>query len=100
MIDSSLPNIFAEMLLLFFSTKLSKTIDLVSEVTRINPLGFDTKDNHPFYSYKAKRLLTDAALGMVPASVWTGEYDTTGEFLVVKEDGDVLYTTAMNLRTT
>lgn len=90
LIDSLLPNIMAEMLWLFFSTKLSKTIDLVSEVTKLNPLGFDIKNNHPFYSYKTKRLLTDIALGMVPASVWTGEYDATGGFLVVKEDGDVL----------
>jgi type II restriction enzyme len=27
---------------------------------------------------------------MMPASVWTGELDATGGYLVVKEDGEVL----------
>jgi type II restriction enzyme len=27
---------------------------------------------------------------MMPSSVWTGELDATGGYLVVKEDGDIL----------
>ena len=47
-------------------------------------------NNHPFYTYKIKRFLTDIALGMMPSKVWTGELDATGGYLVVKENGDVL----------
>jgi len=40
--------------------------------------------------YKIKRFLTDVALGMTPSKVWTGIYDATGGYLVVKENGDIL----------
>lgn len=90
LIDSSLPKILSEILHSFFSSGLSKTTDLVEEVSKINPLGFNLETNHPFYSYKIKRFLTDIALGMMPSKVWTGELDATGGYLVVKENGEVL----------
>ena len=43
-----------------------------------------------FYEYKIKRFLTDVALGMMPSKVWTGQYDATGGYLIVKESGDIL----------
>ena len=90
LIDSSLPEILAEIVYLFFTSRYSKTIDLVKEVSRINPLNFNLETNHPFYSYKIKRFLSDIALGMMPSKVWTGVLDATGGYLVVKEDGEVL----------
>lgn len=90
LIDSSLPQILAEIVFLFFHSSHFQTADLVEEISKINPLGFNLETNHPFYSYKMKRLLTDVALGMVPSKVWTGEFDTTGGYLIVKEDGEVL----------
>ena len=90
LIDSALTQILAEIVYLFFKSNCSKTAELVEEISKINPLGFNLETNHPFYSYKMKRLLTDVALGMVPSKVWTGKFDTTGGYLIVKEDGDVL----------
>lgn len=90
LIDSALPKILSEIIYLFFTSTHSKTIDLVSEIAQINPLGYNLESNHPFYLYKIKRFLTDIALGMMPSKVWTGELDATGGYLVVKEDGEVL----------
>lgn len=90
LIDSSLPKILAEIVYQFFTSGYSKTVDLVSEISRLNPLEFNLETNHPFYSYKLKRFLTDIALGMMPSNVWTGELDATGGYLVVKEDGEIL----------
>jgi len=90
LIDSALPKILAEIVYLFFTSSHSKTIDLVDEISKANPLGFNLETNHPFYSYKIKRFLTDIALGMMPSKVWTGELDATGGYLVVKEDGEIL----------
>ncbi len=56
-----------------------------------NPLDFDITNNHNYYSYKIKRLLTDIALGMLPTRVWTGKLDATGGIIIVKEDGDLVY---------
>lgn len=90
LIDSALPKIISEILLLFFTSNHSKTSDLVSEISKVNPLGYNLENNHPFYSYKIKRFLTDIALGMMPSKVWTGELDATGGYLVVKDDGEIL----------
>lgn len=90
LIDSALPKIISEIVLLFFTSTNSKTSDLVTAVTKANPLNFNLENSHPFYSYKIKRFLTDIALGMMPSKVWTGELDATGGYLVIKKDGEIL----------
>ena len=90
LIDSLLPDILSSILLDFFSSGFSHMKELVNNISAKNPLEFDLKQNHEFYSYKIKRFLTDIALGMMPSRVWDGQYDATGGYLIVKEDGDVL----------
>ncbi len=90
LIDSALPKIIAESLLLFFTSTFSTLVELTNQISTKNPLGYNLDSNHPFYSYKIKRFLTDIALGMMPSKVWTGELDATGGYLVVKDNGEVL----------
>lgn len=90
LIDSSLPQIIAETLKIFFTSPYSKCSELINKISDINPLGFDTSNNHPYYIYKFKRFLTDVALGMMPSKVWEGNLDATGGYLIIKDDGDVL----------
>lgn len=90
LIDSLLPEILAEIVFDFYTSRYSKILDLVSEIENKNPLKFDLTNEHQFYSYKIKRFLTDIALGMMPSKVWSGQYDATGGYLIVKEDGAIL----------
>ncbi|MGB7651394.1 MAG: HpaII family restriction endonuclease [Gallionella sp.] len=90
LIDSRLPALLADILQVFYSSSHSTLIDLLDDITQRNPLNFDQSEQHPFYSYKITRFLTDIALGMMPATMWTGELEATGGYLVVKEDGDIL----------
>lgn len=90
LIDSLLPQILGEIVFNFYTSNSSKMVDLVCNIEESNPLKFDVSNEHKFYKYKIKRLLTDIALGMMPSKVWTGEFDATGGYLIVKEDGDVL----------
>ncbi|KAA6330025.1 hypothetical protein EZS27_021229 [termite gut metagenome] len=90
LIDSLLPQIIAEIVKIYYSSDLNTIKDIVAQLEKNNPLGFDMRHSHKFYGYKIKRFLTDVALGMVPATVWTGIYDATGGYLVVKDDGEVL----------
>lgn len=90
LIDSKLPEILSHLVYDFYTGKNSKTVELVEKIVESNPLNFDESDNHRFYEYKLKRFLTDVALGMMPSQVWSGKYDATGGYLVVKENGDVL----------
>lgn len=90
LIDSLLPKILADFIELYFSTTLSSVKELTEKMNELNLLDYDTRFAHKFYEYKIKRLLTDVALGMVPSKVWTGLYDASGGYLVVKENGEVL----------
>jgi hypothetical protein len=90
LIDSMLPNILSEVLLLFFSSNLTSIYDITKKLSELNPINYDTQYEHCFYEYKIKHFLTDIALGMMPSKVWSGVYDATGGYLVVKENGEVL----------
>jgi len=90
LIDSLLPNILSEIVLLFFGSNSSKISELTAIVNNRNPLRYDKQYSHTFYEYKMKRFLTDIAVGMMPGKVWDGQYDATGGYLIVKEDGEVL----------
>ncbi len=90
LIDSSLPKILSELVFNFYSDNKTKIKELVDNIEIQNPLNFDTSNHHQFYTYKIKRFLTDIALGMMPSKVWTGEYDATGGYLVVKGNGEIL----------
>ena len=91
LIDSDLPEILAEMLVLKYSTSgLSLFNETIQLLKKANPLNFDMSQNHPFYEYKLKNFLTDSALGMTPATKWEGKYDATGGIIVVKQDGDIV----------
>ena len=90
LIDSKLPEILSQIVYEFYSSDKSSIVDLVAKTTAKNPLDFDISNEHQFYEYKIKRFLTDVALGMMPSVVWTGQYDATGGYLIVKGNGDVL----------
>lgn len=90
LIDSLLPEILSQIVFDFYSGELSHMIDLINNTADKNSLNFDMENEHKFYEYKIKRFLTDVALGMMPSQVWTGKYDATGGYLVVKENGDIL----------
>jgi len=90
LIDSKLPEILSQIVYEFYSSDKSSVSNLVENTNTKNPLGFDISNEHKFYEYKIKRFLTDIALGMMPSKVWTGQYDATGGYLIVKENGDIL----------
>jgi len=90
LIDSKLPEILSQIVYEFYSSNKSSIADLVDNTNSKNPLNFDVSNEHKFYEYKIKRFLTDVALGMMPSKVWTGQYDATGGYLIVKENGDIL----------
>lgn len=90
LIDSRLPEYLSNIIISFFTTETSKLADLVAEIAKQNPLNYDIENDHKFYEYKIKRFLTDVALGMMPANVWSGKYDATGGYLIVKDSGEIL----------
>lgn len=90
LVDSSMPNLVANMLLLYYSGEASRMSDLLAKLETFNPLGFRHLSTHPMYKYRVKNLLTDMALGMTSQGTWQGIYDATGGYIVVTRTGEVL----------
>jgi type II restriction enzyme len=93
LIDSSLDVFLADCLLVFMTEKVSSLSDIVILVAKRNPCAYSTRDETrllDFYQYKMKRLIVDAALGMQPKVAWTGEYDASGGYIIVKSSGEVV----------
>ncbi|MGP1538534.1 HpaII family restriction endonuclease [Bacteroides pyogenes] len=90
MLDGDLPAIIAYLLLEQLDSGVSTLNELAEKLTENNPLRYDVAQASPFYAYKIKHLLTSAALGMMPATAWSGKFDANGGYLVVKKDGEIL----------
>jgi type II restriction enzyme len=88
MVMTEMPAVFAEMIKIYYSgsvNKIAELTDIVAETGIVN-----TIDNRVLLRHKVKELLTNIALGMVPNTKWTGDYEATGGYIIVKDDGDVV----------
>ena len=86
-VDSKMPEILSELLLLVYKNRIKKMSEVVGLVKNSNPLGYS---NPKMYEYKIKKLLCACALGMTPEKEWEGEEDANGGYIVVKKDGSVV----------
>ena len=89
-IDGHMPLLLAELLLIKSEMGFNDIKSCTEELTKRNPLGFDTSTHGNIYEYKIKRFLQDCAQGMTPEKPWLGIYDATGGQIIVKEDGDIV----------
>lgn len=90
MIDSLFPLIVSEFLLQYYLGNGNLICELTPKVRKINPCNFNTNLQHMYYEHKIKNFLTDVALGMTPATAWNGDFQATGGYIIVREDGEVL----------
>mgnify|MGYP003419049853 FL=1 len=90
MVDSHMPKILGEMLLIYYQGKGSKLANIVKIIEQTNSRNYDLSLGHLFYSRKVKNLICDIALGMTASNVWQAKLEITGGYIVVRSDGDVL----------
>ncbi len=88
MVTAEMPEIFAEMVKFYYQGKANTIPELTDLVSKAEITS--TLDNKVYCSHNVKEMLTNIALGMVPNTLWTGDIDATGGFIIVKEDGDVV----------
>jgi hypothetical protein len=86
-VDSHLAEMLAWMLVESFSTRTTSVSDLCQRLTTANPLNLRSTPN---YRRKIGEFLVASALGMVPATKWTGAYEADGGMLVVKQAGELV----------
>ena len=90
LVDTQMPLIVGNMLENFYRNKANKIVELTNLCVTNNICNISDENKKVFYAYKVKELMTDIALGMMPASRWNGNYEATGGYIIVKEDGDIL----------
>ena len=89
MIDSLMPKIVAEIVLAYYSGRGTLFTELLDVVIANDVLDYG-KSAAETYTHKVKTLLTDVALGMTPSKPWSGNYDATGGYIIVKYDGEIV----------
>lgn len=90
LVDSRMPELFAQLVLTSFQTGIDKLPDLTHHISQENPLHFPFADPLLYYTKLVKRMLMDFALGMVPGSEWSGNYDASGGYIIVKTTGQLV----------
>lgn len=88
--DTVMPEIIAEVLLAYYSDKGKTLPELVEHMrdSEVKILNFNLSPED--YAHKIKDLLSDAALGMVPATLWDGSTRAHGGVIIVREDGEIV----------
>lgn len=89
-IDGDFNKLLPEIVLNRYLLSKTRISDLVEALTEEDPLDYNTSENDNLYKIKFKRFLRTVALGMQPATPWTGDIDATGGYIVVKEDGELV----------
>lgn len=90
LVDTNMSLIIGEMLENFYRGKANRVAELTDLSAAKNICNISDENKGIFYAYKIKEFMTNIALGMMPASSWSGNYEVTGGYIIVKEDGDVL----------
>lgn len=89
-IDSALPKLLAEIVLIYFSSqRISSSHDLVCKIAELNPLKSQNEDLYKYYKIKYTKLLRASALGMYPAKPYDDSDDANG-YVVVRDDGNIV----------
>lgn len=88
LIDSSLPEIIARLLVMSYTENTRLLDELTEKMSAENPLNFPMRANKKYYEAKVKRFVTDVALGMLPSQPWEATHQSSG-VLVVTETGDI-----------
>ena len=88
LVDSMLPQIVSNLLVLSYSEDTRILSSLTDKLSEINPLGFPMKTNKKQYEAKVRRFVSDITLGMVPSAPWEAAHQAYG-MLVVNTKGEI-----------
>jgi hypothetical protein len=76
LIDSQLPLILGEIMILAHNNQINSLSELTKELARLNPIEIDNQISLEYYRNIIKRLLFALLKGMSAKEVWSGEDDS------------------------
>lgn len=96
-IDYILPDILAEALMAYYSGQGRSVMEIIRSLETNDVLINSFDLNYDDYRYKMGNLLHAIALGMVPASEWSGDMHAHGGFIIIQETGELVCYNAHHL---
>lgn len=87
LIDTRMPEILSCLLIQKFINGKKNISDIVETLEASNPVNFPGTQ---FYKYKIKKFLIACALGLKPATQWSGIDEASGGYIIVTKSGEVL----------
>lgn len=87
LIDTRMPEILSCLLIQKFVNGKKNISDIVETLEASNPVNFPGTQ---FYKYKIKKFLIACALGLKPATQWSGIDEASGGYIIVTKSGEVL----------
>jgi len=96
-IDTNFPKIMSEVIYDYYLNKTKDMSDLIGHLETNNPCKIKNHLKSQFYKIKLENFLTAIALGMVPGKMWSNNYDASGGYIIVKEDGNLVCYHLFNL---
>ena len=73
LIDSKLPQLLAEIVLLSLNSSTFRVRDILNEIIKENPMSFTQNERHRFYEYKILQFLSAIVFGLSLNETWTGK---------------------------
>jgi len=89
-IDSIFPKIISSMLIIYYEGRGSTLQEIYDELMKDNELLSDIDMEHDTIMLNIKEFLIAIALGMTPGTIWDGLMTTSGGYIIVKENGDIV----------
>jgi type II restriction enzyme len=89
-IDSIFPKIISSMLIIYYEGRGSTLQDIYNELIEDENLLSDIDMEHDTIMLNIKEFLIAIALGMTPNTNWDGLMKTSGGYIIVKENGDIV----------
>ena len=92
-IDYNFDKILSEVILQFYTNNISSNNSVakfIEKITLQNPVKYRLDINPHMYEMIMKKFLVDYALGMRASEIWTRNYQATGGYLVVRNDGELV----------
>jgi len=89
MIDSKMPKLIGEILLLSYE-KNEKDIQKLLNIAINKNIAQYGSNKELYYNKKFGDFLLAITLGMMPGSIWDGNYNVTGGIILVEDKGEIL----------
>lgn len=90
LVDSCMGKMYAALCLASILEGETSIMKLTKTISESNPVGYTASNKDLLYHKKISKLLLDIALGFQPAKPWSGAYEATGGYIIVKQDTTVV----------